>query len=228
MGRLQNSFWETENSYDANFQLLGNWENFAGTAAEANNYDPEQMTLGEIRAFFESEFDPENSAEIAPIIGLLAKAIPTVVTAIPGIIKMFKSKPGSGPQPQPATTGSAPQTSPVPAVTAPATPAAAIPIGQTVPNAVNVLTGLLQNPAIISSIQGLLGGNKSDISAGNSQIPVGSILGVVSQLAASLGSTLNREDYYYPDYYFDAEGNMLVDPESPESIGAHILKTLNG
>jgi hypothetical protein len=203
---------------EAHFRALGDWEGFDESFGSANSQVSGPMALGEAVGFLENEFDPDDDLEIAPAIaGILATAVPAVIKAVPGLIQAFKKQPRQKPAPRPASPVAVPtQSSPAPPVAAQsaAQPAAA-------------LLGLLQSPAVMSALQNLTAGAGSSISVGNTQIPLSSILGIVSQLASRAGAAFGKEDFYYPEYYFDTEGNILVNPESPENIAEHILNVIN-
>ncbi|MEZ5039700.1 MAG: hypothetical protein R2828_07400 [Saprospiraceae bacterium] len=211
------AFTDVSPEYD--FQIEGEWEGFDDEDYEGKDFDPESMTLGEINDFFENTFALEQSGEIAPIVGTLISALPAVIKGVSGLVKNF-SKPKTPTRPM-AVPAPRPQAPARPAVSATAPPATVI------SNSANILAGLLQNPAIGAALQGLTKGGNTSVSVGGAQIPIGSILNVISQLASSLEAESNGGNFYYPDFYYDSEDNMIVNPESPENIGEHILNLLN-
>lgn len=200
-----------------------------------DGFDAERMTLGELREFFlhaAEQLDADSpDTEWVQLIPMIAQAIPAIAQGVGSLVKGKGGKRPRGkqydPQPTPAQPGSVPPGT-VPLVAAP--PVGGTPTQPTPPtvppSALSTLMGLLQNPAVLSAVQ-QIGTNNMNVNKpiGKTDVPVSSVLQVVSQLAGSLAGGAQQEGY--PDFLFDNYGNSLADPDSPESVGRLILRQLN-
>ena len=183
--------------------------------ADQINDEMEGMSPGEAESYLEDTFS-EAFPLLIPLISALA---PTIIQGVTSLIGNAANRPAA-PQTSPQRTPPPRQTAPQRPAPRPAPRPAASPTNPA--SSAASLLGLLQNPAVIQAITGIVqsagGGGSSQAGAASSQV-VDLLLGTLSQLAANTRTEAFGESATdYPDFLFDAEGNLTADPFAPEQM----------
>lgn len=192
--------------------------------AERINEDVKGMSFREAEAYLENTFT--EAFPLLPLLAALAPVVaPMVVQGVSSLVSKVTNQPAS-PQPRPAlpprqTAPNQPVTQPNIATQSPATPMASQAVNPA--SSATTLLGLLQNPAVIQAITGIV---QSAGTGGNPQVN-DLLLGTLAQLASNTRSEMFGESAHdYPDFLFDTNGNLTADPFAPEQMADLLTQQL--
>lgn len=209
--------------------------------AERINNDMEGMSSGEAEAYVEDTFG-EVFPLLIPLITALAPVVaPMVVQGVSSLISNIANRPAApappsrqAPRPRPVAPPR-PAASPrrVPPSTAPVqspAPPPNIPTADPAASSATTLISLLQNPAVMQAIMGIVqsigSANNQQTGSVNPQI-TDLLLGTLSQLAGNVRTEMFGESVNdYPDFLFDANGNLIADPYAPEQMADLLTQQL--
>lgn len=226
-GGLDDSF---ENIDLADNDLEGFDAERVSELAERINQDVAKLSEAEMEAYLHDTF-----TEAFPLIPLIAALAPVVIQGVSSLISGASNRPATPPRPpvppQPVTHPPRPtvQLQPRPMPVRQPTPT-----GNPVSSAASLIS-LLQNPAVIQAITGLVqsagatsGGSRPASPAPNATAPiVDLLLGTLSQLASNTRSEVFGESATdYPDFLFDSDGNLTADPFAPDQMANLLTQQL--
>ena len=227
----ENFYFDSEYTGDVDFSE-SDFDDFSPeyihSLADQINHDIEGMSEKEAQSYLEQTF-----SEAFPLIPLITALAPMAIQAVSGLISnATRREPARRPAPPPRSPSqplprSARQ---APTATTPRTYGGPVP-GSTGSAGINASTliNLLQTPAVMNAIAGIVSSISGNSQAGAPDPQLGNLLlNTVSQLASNARSELfGEQEENYPDFLFDASGNLIVDPYAPEQVADLLIEKLD-